>query len=179
MVDNRRRQYYVDRLFQRRFMMVFLLVVLLMAAGNLLYYFQVLKPAVEDLMYRSHIPIENPVTLILQHVSVFSVGMVLSVLVLVVGMYTLMRIRLQHFMNWLLNNIRKMQLDSADPVSPCPGEEFENLLPVLNRFFEHVSDQRLGRSIYVSALVHCVKGGTPADVDELLRLKWERTPDPD
>ncbi len=176
MVRNRRRQYYVDRLFQRRFMMVFLLVAALIAVGNLLYYFQVLKPAMEELMFRSHIPVENPADVVFQHVTGFSIAMVVSVFGLVVGLYTVMRIRLQRFMNWLLASIQQVGRKRS-PMSSCPGEEFQDLLPVLDRFFEHVSDQQAGRALYVSAFARLLEKDGVSDPDELRCLKRDQMPD--
>jgi len=146
MSRNRRHIYYIDRLFQRRFIVLFLIVAVLITVGNSLFYFGYLRPAVEAAMYKSHISIHNPSELVYQHAMHFALIMTVTIFVIVVAFYSILRIRLENFFRSLIKRMENLLggIGRDDTIHQDPGIFFQDLAPVLLEFM-HVVDMSFGR----------------------------------
>ncbi len=147
MAKNRRRIYYIDKLFQRRFIILFLIVAILITVGNSLFYFGYLRPAVESAMYRSHISIHNPSELVFQYAIRFTVIMTVAILVITLIFYSVLRMRLEQFLRFLTERMERLLrgIGRNDTIEQDPGEEFQGLAPVLLEFM-HLVDRRFERN---------------------------------
>lgn len=171
MIANRRRQYYIDRLFQRRFIILFLMMTLLITLGNALFYLGYLEPMLSGLMYRSHIPLENPASLLMERLVVVTLGILTGIVLLSTAFYSVMRIRLQVFLAWLNHAVADAIRGEANRSWVCPGEEFQDLSTTLTAFFQQVSDQRVGRNLFATGLCEAVRAGRENELAHLLEAK--------
>ncbi|NOY23792.1 MAG: hypothetical protein GXO70_09835 [Acidobacteria bacterium] len=145
MSKNRRRQYYIDRLFQRRFLWLFLMLVVIITICNLMFYFGLLRPAVDDAMFRSHIQVDNPVNIVTGLLSRFIPVIVLLVTVLTVGLYSIFRVRLERFLGWLTNHLQLTMEGGQSNTGRkyVPIAQFQDLEPTLLWFLYHVHEQEV------------------------------------
>lgn len=166
MAKNRRRIYFVDRLFQRRFIVLFLIVALLITVGNTVFYFGYLRPTVEDAMYHSHITIDNPSELVFQHAIRFTLIMAISIMLVVVVFYSILRIRLERFFLYLTERMENLMrgLGREETIHRNPGEEFQDFAPALLEFM-HVVDLSYSRkqNILQALKMYC---SNPDDVQK-------------
>ncbi|NOZ13652.1 MAG: hypothetical protein GXO69_08420 [Acidobacteria bacterium] len=160
MAKNRRQIYFVDRLFQRRFILLFVIVAVLITAGNTLFYFLDLRPAVESAMYRSHITIHNPGEIVFQHAMRFSIVISISIIVIVIIFYSIMRYRLERFLRYLTLRMENLihGIGRNETIIRHPGEEFQGLAPVLLEFM-YVVDRNFERKQKIAAALrnYCQK----------------------
>ncbi len=144
MSRNRRTQYYIDRLFQRRFLWLFLGVVAIITICNLIFYFNILRPAVDEAMFRSHIRMDNPASIVVSLLSRFMPVTIVLVTVLTVGTYTILRLRLERFLGWLTDHLQLAMNETQDNTrkNDIPTAQFQDLEPTLLWFLFHVRDQK-------------------------------------
>lgn len=139
MAEYRRKQFYIDRIFQNKFLFLFLFLCFVGTVGNLLYLFLFLKREVEDSMYRSRIIIENVNEIMINSVVYFNAGLTIAITLLTIVFYLIIRQRVKRFLKGLGNAVnagREPALFERHDVE-LP-QEFQDINGVLDEFFSRV-----------------------------------------
>ncbi len=177
MSQNRRKRYYIDRLFQRRFLWLFLMLVVIITICNLMFYFGLLRPAVDNAMFRSHIRVDNPVNIVTGLLSRFIPVIVLLVTVLTVGMYSIFRLQLERFLGWLTSHLQ-LTIEGGQPNSGkkyVPIAQFQDLEPALLWFLYHVHQQEVSSREISKKIRVFTAHQSDANRNALLKaLDWEQ-----
>jgi hypothetical protein len=97
MATYRRRQYYIDKIFQNRFLMLFLFLGLLGVIANYLFMHFYLKADIEKYIYKSHINIDNVNQSIAGNLLDFNLLLILIIMLFALIFYSIIRIRIQRF----------------------------------------------------------------------------------
>jgi len=97
MATYRRKQYYIDKIFQNRFLMLFLFLGLLGVIANYLFMHLFLKADIEKYIYKSHINIDNVNQSIAGNLLDFNLMLILVIMVFAIIFYSVIRVRIQKF----------------------------------------------------------------------------------
>ncbi len=141
---DRRRQYYIDRKFQKRFLILFGSVALIIAITNFVFYkFKILKQ-IEKMVFKSHFVFDNLLKYFEGEFFAFSLENALLIFVIVVIVYTYFRLRIERFFKRfkrLIEDLNKGESLSLDVLSSIP-DEFEGISHSINTFVETIISNR-------------------------------------
>ena len=153
MKATRRRNFFVDRIFQRKILILFLGINLIILIANILFYQIYLKESLELGLADSNIVITNISELVFDMIFVFNIAITIVILVMMIAFYIYVHMRLNVFFEQVVVKLDRFgqhssEIPEADDNIP---EEFEGFNELLSSFFRRVRDELSNESKIVQS----------------------------
>ncbi|BBB32824.1 hypothetical protein TTHT_1307 [Thermotomaculum hydrothermale] len=125
----RRKQYFIDRKFQKRFLIMFGVVVFFIAVLNFWFYYFKLLPSLDNLLFKSHFRFDNLILYFRKRFEFFFIFSSLFLISLIILVYSYFRLKIEKFFKRFESIICKL-IEMKEPIDKIDSqlpEEFEDI----------------------------------------------------
>jgi len=156
---DRRRQYYIDKKFQKRFLILFGSVAFVIAVSNFLFYKFKIVVAIENMIYRSHFVFDNLLKYFEREFFEFSIINTVLIFIIVLLVYSYFRLKIDRFFSkfyMLINELASNKTPDTEIISDIP-DEFEGIRESIRLFVETVISNRKRQEKLISQAEKIIK----------------------
>ena len=138
----RRKQYFIDRKFQKRFLIMFGVVAFFIVALNYWFYYFKVLPSLDNLLFKSHFEFDNLILYFRERFEFFLMFSSLFLISLIILVYSYFRLKIEKFFKKFESIICKInELDEPiEKIDSQLPEEFEGISNSVNKLLNVVSN---------------------------------------
>lgn len=169
MTEYRRKQFYIDKIFQNRFLTLFIALGIFSSIANYIFMVTYLKNDVEKYIYKSHISIDNVNQSIVNSLLNFNILLVLAALIFALLFYTLIRVKIQNFFKkvYLAVFIRLGYSELEDFSHHLP-KMFQDIDVILGKLFDKIDKKIEKEQAFMKNVKKFVDNPNLEEIDEIL-----------